>query len=1207
MASAPTYAREIRQSAARLAGVALVTAAAVCLLAWHHHDRHIREDAVLRHYAALAAIATLEEAAQDLRSGGPPGPTGLRVARAVDRLQAAEAGTADGVSRDLMARLEASWRDVKAGGDPNAMADVIEALEAHHAAATEFLEASGPFRDGPAPWGLVLPMAALVGVGGFAAHRLVRRIARAADGQRAVEDALRAGEAGHVRAQAIAGLGHWSWDVVTGRVTRSAETYRILGRTPETLGASFGAFLEVVHPDDRDRFRATVRKSVDRQGPFDLEFRLVWPDGTVRHVHSRAETSLDPDTGEPTAMVGTVLDITDRKRAEAALVASERRFRQIFDNAPFGIALGDTRGNVIEVNAAFARFTGYRPGELRGRRFADLCHPDDLGSYHELMERAHGGATGTIERRYLRKDGATAWGRLTLGPIGDGDGPHEFAIGIVEDITCRRAMEEALKERDELLRQVMDNIEEIFWLKDGDATRFLYVSPAFETVYGRSLESVHDDLNTWLDAVHPEDRARVSADVEGALESGSPYAGSYRILRPDGTERIIQGRGYPVRDADGKVCRWAGISADVTELHRLQSALEESEDRLRQVAEFTGEVYWMNDTDLTHTYYVSPSYERVFGRTCRSLYERPGSWADGVHPEDRDKVRRRVLEARKAGQPYEIRYRIVRRDGAERSIRSRGYPMADENGVVRRWAGVAADITELHRLESALKESEERLNRVTEVIGEVFWMEDERCERNFYISPSYERVFGRSCESLREDPMSWSDAVHPEDRERVRAEVLRARAEDRPYELTYRIVRPDGAERVIRARAHPTADGDEGEVPRWVGVSADITEHHRLESALQEKEQRLREVTEHIGEVFWVSEVEGGRVTYASPAYEAVWGRPVETVYRDCRAWFEAIHPDDRPAVARTMETALAAGEPFETAYRIVRPDGTERHVRDRGHPVRDADGKVRRYVGVAADVTEQREAEEDRRRYQEELAHVTRLATMGQMASELAHEINQPLAAIANYAQGSIRRLKAGVGPGENGLLESLERIAGQADRAGDIVRHLRDLVAKGPGRRTVEDVNALVAAAVRLLEPEARRHGVRLRLDAGVDLDPVEVDRIQLDQVLINLTNNAIEALAARPGAREVVIATRGDGDGHVRVSVTDNGPGLPPEGAEARERLFGPFFTTKAHGLGMGLAISRTIVEAHGGALTAEPGPAGGAVFQFTVPVAGEGIDG
>jgi PAS domain S-box-containing protein len=1078
MASAPTYAREIRQSAARLAVVALVTAAAVCLLAWHQtHDRHVREDAVLRHYAALAAIATLEEAAQDLRSGGPPGPTGLRVARAVDRLQAAEAGTADGVSRDLMARLEAGWRDVKAGGDPDVMAAAIEALEAHHAAATESLEASDPFRDGPAPWSLVLPMAALVGVGGFAAHRLVRRIARAADGQRAVEDALRADEAGHARAQAIAGLGHWSWDLATDRVVRSAETYRILGHTPETLDATGADFFQAVHADDRDHVRSTARAAMARRGPLDLEFRVVRPDGTVRHIHSRAETSVDAATGEATGLVGTVLDITDRKLAEEALVASERRFRQIFDGAPFGIALGDTRGNVIEVNAAFARFTGYRPEELRGRRFADLCHPDDLGSYHELVEKAHGGATGTIERRYLRKDGATVWGRLTLGPVGDGEGPHEFAIGIVEDITCRRAMEEALQERDELLRQVMDTIEEIFWLKDGDATRFLYVSPAFETIYGRSLGSVHDDLNTWLDAVHPDDRARVSADVEGALKTGSPYAGSYRILRPDGTERIIQGRGYPVRDADGKVCRWAGISADVTELHRLQSALEESEDRLRQVAEFTGEVFWMNDTDMRRMHYVSPSYERVFGVSVQSVYDDATNWIQAIVPEQRDDLRREVTRARAEGLPYEVRYRIVRPDGSERSIRTRGYPMPDEDGVVRRWAGVAADITELHR----------------------------------------------------------------------------------------------------------------------------------LETALQEHEERLREVTEHIGEVFWVSEVEGGRVTYVSPAYEAVWGRPVETVYSDPRGWFDAIHPDDRPAVVRTMETALAAGEAYENAYRIVRPDGTERHIRDRGHPVRDADGKVRRYVGVAADVTEQREAEEDRRRYQEELAHVTRLATMGQMASELAHEINQPLAAIANYAQGSIRRLKAGVGPGENGLLESLERIAGQADRAGDIVRHLRDLVAKGPGRRTVEDVNALVAAALRLTEPEARRRGVRLRLDAGVDLEPVEVDRIQLDQVLINLTNNAIEALAARPGAREVVVATRGDGDGHVRVSVTDNGPGLPPDGAEARERLFGPFFTTKAHGLGMGLAISRTIVEAHGGTLTAEPGPAGGAVFQFTVPVAGEGIDG
>lgn len=1068
VASKHAYAQEIRQSATRLVLVALLTVGAVCLIAWHQaHTRQVRHDAVIAHYSVLAGVEALEEAAVNLRRAGGDGPAAFAasVARAMGRLRTLEAAASPGTG--VMAGVEAAWGDVQAGGDAAGLLEAAQALEAHHVAAAEALSADRGVLGPDAPWGMVLPIAALVGAGSLAAHRLARRIGRAADSQRAVEDALRADEAGHVRAQAIAGLGHWSWDVDTGKVARSAEAYRIMGRTPETLGASIGDFVEVVHPDDRALFQAKVRESVGQRGPFSLEFRVVRPDGTIRHVHSRAEMNLDPATGAPTAMVGTVLDITDRKVAEEALKASEQRFRQIFDSAPFGIALGDTRGRVMEVNPAFARFAGYTPEELRDRQLPELCHPDDLEDYRALVERARAGATGTIERRYVRKDGATVWGRLTLGPIRDGDGPHEYAIGIVEDIDDRRAMEQALRERDELLRQVTDNIEEVFWLKDAEGTRLFYVSPAFETIFGRSTGSLYQS-GGWRDAVHPDDRARVIATQEEARRTGTPYSSHYRIRRPDGTERVIHGRGYPVRDAGGKVCRWAGVAADVTELHHLQSALEESEDRLRQVAEFTGEVYWMNDTQLKRTFYVSPSYERVFGRSCRSLYEEPLSWSEGIHPDDREGVRRCVLEARASGRPYEIRYRITRPDGSERTIRSRGYPVREENGVIQRWAGIAADVTELHRLETALLEHAER----------------------------------------------------------------------------------------------------------------------------------LREVTQHIGEVFWVSEVEGGKVTYVSPAYEAVWGRPCEAVYRDSQTWFEAIHPEDRAPVARAMQAAIRNGEPYENSYRIVRPDGGERYIRDRGHVVRDADGKVRRYVGVAADVTEQREAEEDRRRYQEELAHVTRLATMGQMASELAHEINQPLAAIANYAQGSIRRLKGSAGPVEDGLMQSLEQIEGQAARAGDIIRHLRELVVKGHGHRTVEDMNALLAAAARLLEPEARRHGVRLRLEPGPDLEPVEVDRIQLDQVLINLTKNAIEALADRPGPREVVLATGHDGNGRVRVRVADNGPGLP---AEDRERLFGPFVTTKPHGLGMGLAIGRSIVEAHGGELVAEPGPDGGAVFSFTVPVA------
>jgi PAS domain S-box-containing protein len=945
IAAAHAYAREIRKNIVALSAVAVVTAAGLGLLAWHHiNARHVRDGALFRHYAALAAIETLEKAALGRPSGGAATPveTEGRMAQAIRRLRALEAD--DPAKADLAARIEAGWAGAGPGAGRADLLAALQSLEAGHVDAAEALSGAGGDAGDDLPWRTVLPVVALVGAGGLAAHRLARRINRAADGQRAVEDSLRAGEAGHARAQAIAGLGHWSWDMATDKVVRSDEGYRILGRTPETLGDSIGDFLEVVHPEDRAAFQARVRGASEGREPYAQEFRVVWPDGTVRHVHSRAEVCLDPATGAPTGMVGTVLDITDRKAAEEALRASERRFRQIFDNAAFGIGMGDIQDRVIEVNAAFARFTGYAPDELRGRHFAELCHPEDLTSYRALVEQARTGTTGTIERRYLRKDGSTAWGRLTLAPIRDGQGPHEYAIGIVEDIGARRRMEAALQEREELLRQVAESIDEVFWLKDAGGARIYYVSPAFEAIFGLPMASLYENPHVWQEMVHPDDRPGVVATLERARRCGEPYAGRYRIRRPDGSERVIHGRGYPVRDADGNLFRWAGVAADVTELHR-------------------------------------------------------------------------------------------------------------------------------------------------------------------------------------------------------------------------------------------------------------------LEGALLEKEQRLREVTENIGEVFWIADVDAGRMTYVSPAFEVVWGRPCEEVYRDPQAWFAAVHPDDRAGLAAAIAAATRAGETAETHYRIVRPDGAERYIRDRGHPVRDADGKVRRFVGVATDVTEQRAAEEDRHRYQEELAHVTRLATMGQMASELAHEINQPLTAIANYAQGSIRRIAAGTGPVDEGLLTSLEQIAGQAARAGAIVRHLRELVVKGRSHRTVEDINVLVAAAARLLEPEARRHGVRLRLDLREGLDPVEVDRIQVDQVVINLTTNAIEALSERPGTREVVLSTGGGAGRPVTVAVADNGPGLP---AEDRERLFGPFFTTKPHGLGMGLAIGRSIVEAHGGELVAEPGPNGGAVFRFSVPQAREAQD-
>ena len=248
-----------------------------------------------------------------------------------------------------------------------------------------------------------------------------------------------------------------------------------------------------------------------------------------------------------------------------------------------------------------------------------------------------------------------------------------------------------------------------------------------------------------------------------------------------------------------------------------------------------------------------------------------------------------------------------------------------------------------------------------------------------------------------------------------------------------------------------------------------------------------------------------------------------------------------------------------------------------------------------STDVTERKRAEEAARQHQAELTHVLRVTSMGEMAAGLAHEINQPLTAIASYAQGSVRRLRANP-PQVEPVLAVIDDIAAEALRAGEIIRRLRSLIRKEAPRQDWVDLNEVVGEVVRLLEPEARQHGVTVRVHADARLPALVADRIQIEQVILNLVRNAVDAMREVEGRRELDIRTAAVGDDAVELSVRDSGPGLS---AALLEHIFEPFFSTKSAGLGMGLSISRTIIEAHQGRLWATSSVGGGANFHFTLP--------
>jgi len=376
----------------------------------------------------------------------------------------------------------------------------------------------------------------------------------------------------------------------------------------------------------------------------------------------------------------------------------------------------------------------------------------------------------------------------------------------------------------------------------------------------------------------------------------------------------------------------------------------------------------------------------------------------------------------------------------------------------------------------------------------------------------------------------------------------------------------------------------------------------RAEQRLEESEGRFRLMAETVPEVLWIESLEPPRMLYLSPSYDRIWGRPAEDVYHDHSRWLNAIHPEDQPQVNSTLKLWLAGEneDRYDIEYRIIRPDGGRRWIHARGTLIRDEHGKAYRASGIAEDITEAKDSQEALNNAQAALAHVARIATLGEMTASIAHEINQPLSAIANSASASLRWLDAQK-PEE--VRRSASRVITESRRASEIISRIRDMAKKAPPRKDWLDVNETIHEVIALAQSGVQRNGVVLQTQLSNDVPLILADRIQLQQVILNLVMNAIEAMSGTVhGPRELRVTSEKVEPRDVLIAVCDSGPGLDPN---SFNHLFEAFYTTKPQGLGMGLAISRSLVEAHGGRLWATANVPHGAVFQFTLPMGGEGV--
>ncbi len=492
--------------------------------------------------------------------------------------------------------------------------------------------------------------------------------------------------------------------------------------------------------------------------------------------------------------------------------------------------------------------------------------------------------------------------------------------------------------------------------------------------------------------------------------------------------------------------------------------------------------------------------------------------------------------------------------------------------------------------ETELRESESRFRIVADAAPVLIWMSgvDKLC--TFFNKPWLEFT-GRSME--QELGNGWAEGVHSDDLQNCLDVYTAAFDARQPFVMQYRLRRNDGVFRWVSDQGVPQYDA-QGRFAGYIGSCFDVTELVNKDAALRESEERMRMTAEAVNLGIWEWDLSKDEI-WATNARRALLGWPASGKIT-LEHFISSLHPDDRDRIRQAIDDAIHKGQGFDSEYRLVLPDGIVRWMATRGSVRLDAHGKPAQLLGISIDITARKQAELEARQRRDELSHLSRVALIGEMSASIAHELNQPLAGIASNAGAGQRFIDRGNVDLQE-IRELLADIGADARRASDVVRGIRGMIKKEQMGRQRINLNDIVTNVVHILSSDALLHWCELKTSLDTNLPMVEADPIQIQQVLINLVVNAFEAMPETPvSTREVEINTQQNADGAVRVSVRDYGVGISPE---TRSRLFEQFFTTKAEGLGMGLAIARSIVEAHAGTIDAESAEDGGARFHFTLP--------
>jgi PAS domain S-box-containing protein len=972
--------------------------------------------------------------------------------------------------------------------------------------------------------------------------------------------------------------GYWEIDLAGNLTFFNDAICRLLGYPKKKLlGMNYRDFTTA--EDTEKIYKAFNRVYRTGKPTANMFFSVSLKDGSRRF----AESSVFPrrnDKGEIIGFRGASRDVTERRQTEEALQAEKNKLQSLIGAMEDALTIRDRDYNLTYLNERVkAVYGGTQIGEKCYRAFEGREKVCD-GCPAEKAFRD--GKSHTADRRVVMPSGEVVFWENTASPIRDAEGRIFACLEISRNVTERRQTEEALQAEKNKLQSLISAMEDGLTIRDTD------YNLTYQNKTSKMASGDHVGEKCYR-AIEGNEKICDGCPAKEAFRDGKSHISERKTVLPSGEVIFWENTASPIRDVEGRIVACLEISKNITERKQTEEALRQSEERYRTVLEEMEESYYEVDIAGNFTF-CNDAMCRQLGYSRKEL---TGMNYRAITPlENIKKVFSTYNQVYRTGKPFtSVSIERIRKDGTRLSVESSIFPLRNDRGEIIGFRGIARDVTEHMQMLEALKQSEERYRTILEDIedsyfevnlaGNLTFANDSTCRHLRY---SRKKLIG----------LNYKDFTAAEDAEVVYKAFNKVYRTGKPiHGLIWKIVRKSIGEGFAEAAIFPLRN-EEGEIIGFRGVGRDITKRLQMEKALRQSEERYRSVLEQMEEAYYEVDIAGNFTFFNDAMCRQLGYSREELMGMNYRVYTPK---DDVQRMYKAFNQVYQTGKP-NTGFRTerIRKDGVRIFAENSAFPLRNESGEIIGFRGIVRDITERKQAEEEKGQIEQKAQLASRLACVGELASGVAHEINNPLTGVIGYAHLLLDRSDIA-----QDVRHDLEIINEGAQRVAGIVRKLLTFAGQQKPEQKLADINEIINTTLDLRAYELASNNIKVTFQPALDLPLTIVDPGQLQQVFLNLIINAETEMKLVHGKGKLSIKAEHI-DNIIRITFKDNGPGITKENLE---KIFNPFFTTRevGQGTGLGLNLCHGIITEHKGRIWAESRLGRGATFFVELPIVTE----